>query len=101
MVSQDKNSNIWSDVATMILRYTSEGMKPFFDEASFVKEKVAALIVAIIKRAWPKPLNNLLQDVMKLASIGEVQREVCIITIRTLVRSNIHNVNKIVSRSFR
>lgn len=79
------NSAVLKEIAGMVLQYVNSQMKPFFEEATFIKEKVASLIVGVMKREWPTRQPQLLDDVIKLAQMGQVQREVCILTIRTLV----------------
>lgn len=85
VISKTNDRRALSEISNLLLRYASEGVKPFFEEASLVKEKVAALIVAIIKREWPQSMPSLVDNVMQLAALGDVQCEISILTIRTLV----------------
>jgi hypothetical protein len=39
-------------------------------EVKFVKEKTAAVVVAVIKREWPERMKTAFKDVLELMKIG-------------------------------
>ncbi|KAL0477018.1 exportin, partial [Acrasis kona] len=86
---------ILNEISQMLLNYANEGVKPFFEEVVFIREKVSSLLAGVIERVWPDNQPNLLENVMQLSNFGEVQMEISIMTIRSLLQdtSNEYTAN--------
>eukprot|EP00127_Corallochytrium_limacisporum_P004883 Clim_evm27s191 gene=Clim_evmTU27s191 len=73
-----------SDLKDISLKLLANQVYDILNEAVYVKEKMAQLVVEIAKREWPQQWPYLFGDLMKIAESGDTQVELVLITLRTL-----------------
>jgi hypothetical protein len=74
MINHQWNINLQApqkeEIKNMLLQYAAAGTKPILQEKQFIKTKLSALIVAVMKREWPTKMPDIFDNVMKLATMG-------------------------------
>ncbi|EFC50263.1 ran-binding protein 21 [Naegleria gruberi] len=73
-------------VAQTLLDYAASGTKHMLEEKSFIKEKLASILSIITELTWPSVIPDMLENIVKLTGMGETQREIAIITLRSLAQ---------------
>eukprot|EP01080_Neovahlkampfia_damariscottae_P002186 gene2186-2050_t len=67
-----------------LLNYCSKGVREMTKEVKYVKEKTAAVVVAVLKREWPQRMKEAFNNVKELMNIGKTQCELGILIIKAL-----------------
>ncbi|KAG2378072.1 hypothetical protein C9374_008694 [Naegleria lovaniensis] len=75
-----------SRISQLLLEYAARGTKHMLEEKLFIKEKLASIFSSIIELTWPKILPEILENVLKLTSLGETQCEIAIFALRSLAQ---------------
>ena len=58
------------EIKNMLMQYAASGTKPVLQEKQFIKTKLCALIVAVMKREWPTRMPDLLSQILQLVTMG-------------------------------
>eukprot|EP01104_Vermistella_antarctica_P012756 TRINITY_DN3750_c3_g1_i1.p1 TRINITY_DN3750_c3_g1~~TRINITY_DN3750_c3_g1_i1.p1 ORF type:complete len:1124 (-),score=301.77 TRINITY_DN3750_c3_g1_i1:588-3959(-) len=67
-----------------LLQLIASGLQDIGVEKRFIHEKLASLVVSIVKREWPQRWPDLMDNLQQLCQIGDTQLELVLVVFRSL-----------------